>query len=107
MFEALVIEWILEASASAVARNLNVSWGESDGMRKRAVERVIARREITELKNLCVDDTSYKRGHPYLANIADQHTEIVLDVKEDRVKEILPCVLESITIEERAAIESV
>lgn len=107
MFESLVINWLLEASASAVARNLNLSWDEVDGIRKRAVERGIARRQVSELKNLCVDETSYKRGHRYLTIITDEDTGVVLDVKEDRKKESLSTFLESLTIEERSAIESV
>ncbi len=74
MFESLVINWLLEASASAVARNLNLSWDEVDGRRRRAVERGIARREVSELNNLRIDDTSYKRGHRYLTIITDQDT---------------------------------
>ncbi len=107
MFESLVVNWLLEASASAVARNLNLSWDEVGGIRRRAVERGIARREVSELKNLCIDETSYKRGHRYLTIKTDQDTGDVLDVKEDRKKESLSTILQRLSIEERSAIESV
>ena len=107
MFESLVISWLLEASTSAVARNLNLTWDEVDGIRQRAVERGIARREVSELKNLCVDETSYKRGHRYLTIISDQDSGVVLEIKEDRKKESLTSFLETLTTEERSAIESV
>lgn len=37
MFEALVIDWLHEASTSAVARMLGMSWDEVDGVMSRAV----------------------------------------------------------------------
>ncbi len=86
---------------------MNLSWDEFDGIRRRAVERGIARREVSELKNLCINETSYKRGHRYLTIITDHDTGVVLDVKEDRKIGSLSTFLQSLSIEERAAIESV
>ena len=44
LFEALAIDWLHEASLSAVARRLHLSWDEVDGIQQRAVARGLARR---------------------------------------------------------------
>lgn len=44
LFEALVIDWLHEASLAAVARRLQMSWDEVDGIQQRAVVRGLARR---------------------------------------------------------------
>lgn len=41
----LVIDWLKEASTSAVAKQCGLSWDEVDGVMQRAVERGLARRE--------------------------------------------------------------
>ena len=44
LFEALVIDWLKEASTSAVARLMGLSWNAIDGIMQRAVKRGLARR---------------------------------------------------------------
>lgn len=46
LFEALVIDWLREASISAVARRLDLTWDQVDGVMQRAVERGLLRREL-------------------------------------------------------------
>lgn len=46
LFEALVIDWLHEASVSAVARQLRLSWDAVAGVQRRAVRRGLARREL-------------------------------------------------------------
>ena len=43
-FETHAIDWLLEASTAAVARQLRLSWNALDGIRRRAVTRGLARR---------------------------------------------------------------
>ena len=45
LFEALVIDWLKEASFSAVARQLSLSWDQVEGIQERAVRRGLARRK--------------------------------------------------------------
>ncbi|WP_241085961.1 helix-turn-helix domain-containing protein [Candidatus Vondammii sp. HM_W22] len=45
MFEALVIDWLKEASISAVSRLMGLSWNAIDGIMQRAVKRGLARRK--------------------------------------------------------------
>ncbi len=96
-FEALVIDWLQEASTSAVAEALALSWDAVDGIRQRAVERGIARREAVSPKNLMVDEISFKRGHKYVTVISDIDTGAVLDVVLDRTKESLEAFPQSLT----------
>ena len=42
-FETLVIDWLQEASVSAVSRLMGVSWNAIDGIMQRAVQRGLAR----------------------------------------------------------------
>ena len=44
LFEALVIDWLLEASFAALARELRLSWDQVAGIQDRAVRRGLARR---------------------------------------------------------------
>ena len=43
-YETMVIDWLQEASISAVSRLLGLSWTAVDGVMQRAVERELARR---------------------------------------------------------------
>ncbi|MEJ1438209.1 MAG: helix-turn-helix domain-containing protein, partial [Candidatus Sedimenticola sp. (ex Thyasira tokunagai)] len=45
MFEALVIDWLKEASISALSRLMGLSWNAIDGIMQRAVRRGLVRRE--------------------------------------------------------------
>ena len=43
LFEALVIDWLQEASTAAVSRLMRLSWNAIDGMMQRAVKRGLSR----------------------------------------------------------------
>jgi transposase len=45
LFEALVIDWLAEASIQAVAQRLGLSWSAVDGIMQPAVKRGLARRD--------------------------------------------------------------
>lgn len=57
MFEALVIDWLKEASISAVSRLMGLSWNAIDGIMQRAVKRGLARREELCMTQIGVDET--------------------------------------------------
>jgi len=63
MFEALVINWLKEASISAVADLCGLSWDRVAGIQERAVERGLQRRKAKPLKNISFDETSYQKRH--------------------------------------------
>ena len=71
LFEMLVIDWLQEASFAAVARRLNMTWDQVAGVQDRAVERGLARRDLTKPKAIGVDETSFKKGHDYVTVVND------------------------------------
>lgn len=107
MFEALVIDWLKEASTSAVSRLMNLSWNAIDGIMQRAVKRGLARRKETRPTQLGVDETAFRKRHDYVTIVSDQTAGTVLYVGNDRKKETLKAWYESLTEAQRAAIESV
>jgi len=89
LFEALVIGWLAEASISAVAGMLGLSWDEVDGIQQRAVKRGLARRRKQPLEHIGVDETSFQKRHEYVTVILDRKRDVVLEVLDDRKAETL------------------
>ena len=107
LFEALVIDWLKEASTQAVARQLKLSWNAIDGIMQRAVKRGLARRATAEPRRLGVDETSFRKRHDYVTIVSDQQTGHVLHVAEERTKESLKHWYGTLTTGQREAIESI
>ncbi|MCU7887073.1 MAG: transposase, partial [Candidatus Thiodiazotropha sp. (ex Lucinoma aequizonata)] len=107
MFEALVIDWLKEASISAVSRLMGLSWNAIDGIMQRAVKRGLARREEINPTHIGVDETAFRKRHDYVTVVSDQDTGTVLHVGKDRKKATLKEWYSSLTEEQREAIESV
>lgn len=84
MFESLVIDWLHEASASAVARLLHMTWDQVDGVMQRAVARGLSRRSIEAAPRTGVDETSFRKRHEYVTVVSDLDTSEVLYVSDDR-----------------------
>jgi transposase len=89
MFEALVIDWLREASIAAVSRRLNLSWGEVDTIMRRAVDRGLCRRALQPPEHMAVDEVSQRRGHRYLTIISDRERGTVLHVEPERKRSSL------------------
>ncbi len=107
MFEALVIDWLQEASISAVARQLRLSWDGVDAILRRAVRRGLKRRQRVLPVHQGVDETSFKRRHEYVTVLSDQDRGVVVHVADGRGREVLDSFYQSFTEEERASTESV
>lgn len=105
LFEALVIDWLKEATTAAVSRRLGVSWNAIDGIMQRAVTRGLARRKRTPARHIGVDETSFRKGHDYVTVVSDGAT--VLHVAEERRQASLGGYYAGLSETERAAIESV
>ena len=58
LFEAVVIDWLQEASTAAVAQQLGLSWDEVDGVMRRADEARVPASLWTAAGGLGVDETS-------------------------------------------------
>ena len=72
LFESVVIAWLGEASFSAVARLLGLSWDEVAGIQKRAVDRGLNRRRLSPPREIGVDETSFQKRHEYVTVVNDQ-----------------------------------
>lgn len=107
LFEALVIDWLKEASISAVARQLRLSWNAVDGIMKRAVRRGLSRRQQLCLKRLSVDETAFRKGHNYITVVSDQQTGAVVHVSDDRRIESLSIFYGTLTSSQKQQIEAV
>jgi transposase len=89
LFEALVIDWLREASFAAVARQLRLTWDQVAGIQDRAVRRGLARRERKSPARIGVDETSFQRRHEYVTTVNDLDAGVVLYVADDRKQESL------------------
>lgn len=83
LFEALAIDWLREASLTAVARQLALSWDEVDGIQGRAVARGLARRALAPPRRIGVDETSFQKRHEYVTVVCDLERAVVLHVADE------------------------
>jgi len=88
-FERAIIVWLQDSPISAVAENFELSWDEADGIMQRAVKRGLSRREMQEVRNIGIDETSNQKGHDYITVILDKDRNSVIDVLDDRKAETL------------------
>lgn len=107
LFEALVIDWLKEASTQAVARQMGLSWGAIDRIMQRAVARGLARRKTVSPQRLCVDETSFRKRHDYVTVVTDPQVGTVLHVADDRKTGSLAGFYEGLSDAQRAGIEAV
>jgi len=107
LFEALVIDWLKEASTSAVSRLMNVSWNSIDRIMQRAVTRGLARRAPSFATRLGIDETAFRKRHDYVTIVSDQESGTVVHVGEDRKKATITGWYQGLEPEQLAAIESV
>jgi len=107
LFEALVIDWLKEASTQAVSRQMKLGWNAIDGIMQRAVSRGLSRREALSPRQLGVDETAFKKRHDYVTIISDQEKGTVLHVGRDRTKADLVRWYESLSEDQINKIESI
>lgn len=107
LYEALILDWLKEASIQAVSRQMSLSWNAIDGMMQRAVKRGLARRKIEMPKRIGVDETSFRKGHDYVTVVTEQGDGHVLHVSEERKTTSLDSYYDTLTVEQKAGIESI
>jgi len=86
LFERLVIDWLKEASISAVSKHLGLSWKQVDGVMQRAVKRGLLIRQKQCPVRLGIDETSFQKRHEYVTIITDMDKGHVVNVIDDRKK---------------------
>ena len=69
------------------AELLRLSFSQVNGIMYQAAERGMARRKITEVKHISIDEKSFKKGHNYVTVLSSPETGSVLNVSEGRKKE--------------------
>lgn len=82
--ECTIIDWLLEASISAVARRMQLTWDEIDGVKQRAVKRGLERRKLKTIRHVGVDETSYQKRHEYVTVVNDLDGGDVVFVADNR-----------------------
>jgi len=108
LFEVVAIMWLKVASFSAVAKGLDLTWDQVDGIQRRAVRRGLARRARVCPERICVDETSYRTGHDYVTIVSDQKPgEGVVHVSDGNGKDALNSLYSQFTADELAHIEAV
>jgi transposase len=107
LFEAMVIAWLGEAPIKAVAELVGLSWDQVDGIQQRAINRGLARRPATQVRNIGIDETSYQDDHEYVSVITDRDRRVVLEVLDDRKKETVLAWLDTLSPEQLQQIETV
>ena len=107
MFEALAIDWLQQASVTAVSKHLRISWDEASGIMERAVRRGLARREAEVIKHVGVDETSFAKRQAYVTVVADLERSRVLYVADDRSQAALDGYWAGLSHEHLLAIEAV
>lgn len=107
LFERLAIAWLKEATPTAVARQLGLTWEEARGIQARAVRRGLARRTREPVRRLGIDEKSFLKRHQYVSVLVDLDRPRVLDVMPDRKAESLAPYFASLTAGELGAIEAV
>jgi transposase len=107
LFERLVIDWLMEAGQTPVARRMDLTWDEVHGIMNRAVRRGLERREATPVRKIGVDEKSFLKRHEYVTVVSNLETGEVLFVGEGRRKESLDAFYRSLTPAQLEAIEVV
>lgn len=107
MFESLAIDWLKEASITAVARRLRMSWDEVDGVMQRAVQRGLARRKDEPLTQVGIDETAFQRRHEYVTVVTDIARSRVVYVADGRGRDAIEGFFDQLGVEKSAALQVV
>lgn len=65
-FERFAVQVLEACPASRAGELLGISWDEADGIKQRAVRRGLARRQISGLEYVCVDEKAVGCGQDYV-----------------------------------------
>lgn len=107
LFERLAIAWLREATPTAVARRLGLTWEEANGIVERAVRRGLLRRASVAGRRLGIDEHSYLKHHQFVTMVVDLDAKTVLHVADDRKAVSLDAYFGGLTLAERTDIEAV
>jgi transposase len=109
LFEAWAVR-LLEAvpNVSRAAGLLRLDWHSAWEIKRRAVERGLARRNDEPVPQVGIDEKSFGRGQDYVSILTDLKQRRVLDVVPQRTQEAAEQLLDTaLKAEQRAAVEAV
>lgn len=108
-FERLAIGVLQECSTAAACDHLRITWDEADGIKQRAINRGLQRRQAGIMKRICIDEKAVGWGHQYVTIIscADQKPAQVLAIEDDRQETSLDRFWGSLTEAQLAGVEVV
>lgn len=87
MFEAFAVLVLETARTTEAARRLlKLSWRSTQAIMKRAVERGLEQRDLSEVTRVGVDEKSFGRGHDYISVLNDLDEGRVIDVTQERTE---------------------
>lgn len=110
LFERLGIDVMQECSVVAACEILRISWDEADGIKQRAVQRGLGRKQPAVMPRLCVDEKSVGVGHQYMTLVAEVSPGIPARVEyvgEGRTRESLDAFWKQLTAEQLGGVEAV
>lgn len=88
MFESFAIRVIQASRSIEEARKLlKLNWHQVEAIKRRAVERGLARRKALPITYLGIDEKQFRSGHRYITNLVDLEQGRVLDVVENRTEQ--------------------
>lgn len=107
-FERIAIQF-LEASENRIktAQALRLSWDEMNHIMEKAVKRGLSRRNDDTIKNIGMDEKSFLKGQSYITVMTDTEGKRVLDVAQDRKKESVDALWDSLTEKQKESVEAV
>ncbi len=89
LFERFAIDALLEMSIQGACGLLRISWDEADGIIERAVGRGLARRDLSKLRRIGIDEKAVLKGHHYITVVYDLDTSKVVWMGQERTEETL------------------
>lgn len=108
LFECFAVEVLLaSATVSQACELLGLSWDTAQEIMRRAVERGLERRQLDDLQHLGMDEKSFRRGQSYITLLTDLEESRVLDVVEERTAEAADRLWETLSPEQKQAVEAV
>ena len=66
LFERFTLEVLLACPVAKASALLDISWDQADGIKQRAVRRGLSRRQVSDLRHVCVDKKAVGNGHDYI-----------------------------------------
>jgi transposase len=108
LFEAFALEVMLHVSSISKATTLlGLSWDEAHALRKRAVDRGLARRDLEGIEYLGLDEKSFGRKERFITILADLSGERVLEVAPSKSTEAACTVLRVLPESARETVQGI